>query len=252
LAWKVIQSSLYFLNTYFRLKEQTYQTTYGARLLTETEIDLENSQRSLSFLGPDEPESTAIVPVKNQGRMLQEVFILMNLQIAATPESPDYPSPKTLALSLNSKGTLIKARLSDADVTYRVEAFEFLRYQPAFPTAPIILETSYNWATFSVKLSNYGAVFISCVKEDEDHGKPSPYQIILGYDNRNIDVPSNNVEIAEPYKSYTMNVTNLVALTNYTAYIVGGSAHPGYPDPMDDKDIVIIKFETKPSKPSKL
>jgi len=226
-------------------------TTFGSnnnRLLTQTQP---NPHTSLNFLSPEEKESIALLPTRGQGRMLQEVFVLINLQIAATPESADYPSPKTLALSLNNKGNLIKARLPDADVTYRVEAFEFIRYQPAFPTAPIILEASYNWAVFSTKLSNYGVVFISCVKESEDHGKPSPYQILHGFDNRNIAVPSANVEIIKPYDSYLVNVTELEPLTNYTAYIVGGSAHPGYPDPMDDKDIVMIQFITQPSKISK-
>jgi len=196
----------------------------------------------------DDADSDTRLLAQYPGRMLQqEVYVLMNLQIAATPESAVYPSPKDLALSLNDKYIEVKARLSDTDTDYEVEAFEFQRYKPAFPASPIIIDVTSDSAAFSGKLSNYGWIFVACVELDNDHGVPTPYQILHGFDNRNIAVPSSSVEVSQPYQSFQIVVENLVSMTNYTAYIIGGSAHPGYPDPMDAKDIVQIKFFTQPA-----
>lgn len=188
------------------------------------------------------PESRALT-----GRHLQEeIFVLMNLQIAASPEFSTYPSPKDLATSLNNKKNQVTARLPDSDPDYKIEAFEFVRYQPSFPSVPVMKAVDDEWATFSGKLDNYGWIFVVCVKRDEIFGVPTPYQILHGFDSRNIPMPNGNVEITATYTNFVVNVTNLDPLTNYTAYIVGGSAHPGYPDPMDPNDIVSVDFRTEP------
>jgi len=60
----------------------------------------------------------------------------------------------------------------------------------------------------------------------------------------NIPAPSASVEVSTPYTDFTLNVENLEPLTSYTAYIVGGSAHPGYPDLMSQSSVIAIQFTT--------
>lgn len=204
-------------------------------LFQEEEIETPYNSRALT------------IHTNRTGRMLQtEVFTLMNLQIAASPEYSTYPSPMTLASALNDKVDEVTARLPNSDPDYKIEAFEFTRYQPNFPSVPIITQVDAEWATFTGKLDNYGYIFVVCVQRNELYGTPTPYQILHGFDSRNIENPNGNVEVGATYTNYVTNVTDLQALTNYTAFIIGGSIHPGYPDPMDARQIVAINFTTAP------
>lgn len=46
-------------------------------------------------------------------------------------------------------------------------------------------------------------------------------------------VPSWKIEVSEPYTKYNLSIPGMVPNTEYNVYIIGGSAHPGYPDLMD-------------------
>jgi len=249
----IVQSISFTLSLWLnKLQEQKYSIDLGdddSRLLAAQYDEPNPYYKPITFIGesPDYDYNNSL-SISRGPRLLQDkVFVLMNFQLAATPESAVYPSPKDLALSLNDKGIEIKARLSDADVTYEIEAFEFQRYKPAFPAAPIIIDVTTDSATFQGKLSNYGWIYVACVRVEDDHGVPTPYQILRGFDNRNIAVPSARVEISQPYQSFQVMVDDLLSYTNYTAYIIGGSAHHGYPDPMEAKSITQIKFATYPA-----
>ena len=102
-------------------------------------------------------------------RQLQdEVFVSINLQLKASPDSAVFPSPLSLAQSLNEKVEEVQARLENYDTTQTVEPQEFNRYTPAFPQQPVLTEVFYYNATFRVRLSNYGYVFIVCIKVETE------------------------------------------------------------------------------------
>jgi hypothetical protein len=60
-------------------------------------------------------------------------------------------------------------------------------------------------------------------------------------------VANNFTEISKSYSNFELKVFNLIPLTDYTAYIVGGSAHFGYPDLMSPNKIKKLKFRTEPA-----
>jgi len=77
-------------------------------------------------------------------------------------------------------------------------------------------------------------------------GKPSPYQVYRGYDSKNRLVANYFVEVSTAFTDFDINITSLNPSTEYDAYIVGGSAHPGYPDLMSSDEIVYLTLTTLP------
>lgn len=80
----------------------------------------------------------------------------------------------------------------------------------------------------------------------EDKSKPTSFQIFKGYNSFNIPIPQGFVEISQSFAYFTFNITNLTPNTQYNVYITSGSVHPGYPDLLDDKSIVLLGIQTKP------
>lgn len=232
------------------MQEKKYDIS-NARLLAEAPV--EESKNDHGFLPVENPKITqqATNDSDSQDRMLQSSTIVIDLQIIATPDSSVFPSPYELALSLNNKLEQLDAGLSNFDTSYVITATEFTRYYPVFPTTPSIEAFDIEWAYFKGQLNNYGWIFISCVKASQDFGKPSPYQIWRGFDSRNLITPSGSVEVSQAFKDFYINITGLEPETEYNAYVIGGSAHPGYPDLMKSSSIVTITFTTLPPKVSK-
>lgn len=185
--------------------------------------------------------------------LLEEDSTVINLQIKATPESAVYPAPTALALLLNGddRKAMLNSLLSNYDTTYTITSTEFTRYLPAFPVTPICSDISWDWAQIQGTLNNYGFIFVTMLKASEDVGKPSPYQIARGFNNKNIQNPAGSFEISTPYKDFNVNVTGLDPLTDYNVYVVAGSAHPGYPDLIKAESIKIITIKTLPAPVSK-
>lgn len=46
-----------------------------------------------------------------------------------------------------------------------------------------------------------------------------------------------------------MSISGLKADTGYALYVIGGNAHPGYPDLMEEKFVETILFTTEPAPP---
>ena len=182
----------------------------------------------------------------NNNRILQApISTIIYLQIMATPESSIYPSPTSMAISLNSREAQLNARLSNIDTTYTINAVDYVSYVPGFVGVPQIINITINWVTFSVQLNNYGWVFAVCVEASMDLGKPTAFQIYKGFNGSNVAMPSNVIEISQPYQSFTLNISSLVPNTEYNAYLVGGSAQPGYPDLMPDNLVNSLSFQTQ-------
>jgi hypothetical protein len=169
---------------------------------------------------------------------------MIDLQIIASPDSALYPTPNALALMLNTKGTQLLSLMQSYDTSYTITPVDFVRYIPAFSTSPSAIQADYHSATFSAGLNNYGWVFAVCVPQDSDPGTPTALQIKMGFNAQNVEVPNGKIEISTVNQVFTLNVTGLDQLTKYNTYIVGGSAHPGYPDLMDISGVVQIQVAT--------
>lgn len=184
--------------------------------------------------------------------LLEEDTITIDLQIIATPESSVYLSPKNLALLLNVRNDMLASRLTNFDSTFAITGTEFTRYIPAFPSTPTNPDLGSEWASLTASLNNYGYVFAVFLVASEDFGKPSPYQILHGFNSKNVKMASGSIEISETYEDFTMNVTGLEPETDYNVYIVAGSAHPGYPDLMASESVVMLTLTTLPPTISKI
>lgn len=59
-----------------------------------------------------------------------------------------------------------------------------------------------------------------------------------GYDFQNNYTQNAQFEISQAYTYFYFTMNGLLPSTNYTAFLAAGSAHPGYPDLIANKDVV--------------
>jgi hypothetical protein len=172
--------------------------------------------------------------------------------ILPDPESSVYPPPVELATLLNreDRKTRMKAAFSNFDKSFTITPIEFKRYSVDFSTPPVVLNVSFSQVNISCNLDNYGYVFATAVKKDEDLGKPSSYQVASGLSYQNEPLPSNYTEINQKFVPFNLTVSYLEADTGYNLYVSAGSAHPGYPDLMNDSSVIFLEFTT-PKEPEK-
>ncbi len=100
--------------------------------------------------------------------------------------------------------------------------------------------------TIQTKLNNYGFVYAIAVNASEDKSKPTSYQIFKGYDSHNIPIATGKAEISQSYTYFSFDIPRLTPNTQYNVYISAGSVHPGYPDLISDKSIILMGIQTKP------
>lgn len=170
----------------------------------------------------------------------------MTFAILAEPKSAVYPPPVELAARLNLavKKNRMKSSFSNFDSDFVIKPIEFKRYQVGFSSNPSILNVSFNQINVSCNLDNYGFIYATAVKIDEDLGKPSSFQVASGLSYQNIPVPSNFSEISQKFVLFNLTVNYLEPDTSYNLYMTAGSAHPGYPDLMKDSSVIFLNFTT--------
>lgn len=98
--------------------------------------------------------------------------------------------------------------------------------------------------TLSVKLDNFGIVYAVAINQSEDLGKPKPFQISRGTNHVNIKKKSSMIAINEKYAVFEFSVFDLDPNTAYNLYVTAGSAHPGYPDLLNDASTQILECKT--------
>jgi hypothetical protein len=227
-SWKVQES------------KYTYSQLQGRRLLTSGGEIAEQSEIS-------ENHGLELVRASRNLQTLQQVTTAqVTYTVLAEPTSAVYPAPVQLAALLNTatKKALLKSAFSNFDSTYQIKPIEFVRYQVGFSTAPIVLNVSYNQMNMSCNLDNYGYIYAVAVSKDRDLGKPTSYQVANGLDYQNVPLPSGMVEISEKFVVFNLTISYLDADTSYNLYVTAGSAHPGYPDLMNDTKVAFLQFST--------
>lgn len=223
------------------------------RLLDEevlNEIEYSNDPDDFENDTESNANASSLVDEFNPNRrMLQYTgaYATMYIQIIAIPDNQYYPSPRSIAQSLENKTDQLYARLPNYDTTYPINAYEFISYVPKFVEVPVLDSVGETWGAFSTELDKVGFIYAVAIEVDANQSAPSPYQIWQGYDMFNIPQPSISLEITQGYKTFYFNITGLVPLTDYVAYIVGGSVQPGYPDLMSPIQIGSVSFRTEPS-----
>lgn len=169
------------------------------------------------------------------------------------PENEYFPAPTSLAASLNNKTTELSARISNFDTTYTIPYSEVPRYKPRFIGNVVLMNYTYESATFSFSLNNYGWGYIIAIPAsmDDNNTYPSPFQISRGYNQSNVPVDFYGfVEVTNSYTTFNITLDGLDSETAYNAYAAAGSANPGYPDLMEKKYVQKISFFTYVAPPS--
>jgi hypothetical protein len=73
---------------------------------------------------------------------------------------------------------------------------------------------------------------------------PSQIQIYNGYNAENLEMPSSALLISNKNTIFHLTIDKLKEETAYEVYMIGASIHPGYPDLMQEGDIVFIEIDT--------
>lgn len=177
---------------------------------------------------------------------IYDVSSILTLVIIASPLSEIYPTPYEQATSLNSEYSKnqMRQKFSSFDTTYNITAIEYSKYSSYFSVPPALMNTSYSNMTFNFKLDSYGWVFAIAVRDIEDFGKPTPYQIYKGLNYKNIPTVKNFVEVDKKYTYFDISIHGLFSASLYNVYVTTGSAHPGYPDLLIDNYTATFSFET--------
>eukprot|EP00828_Plagiopyla_frontata_P008076 TRINITY_DN13942_c0_g1_i1.p2 TRINITY_DN13942_c0_g1~~TRINITY_DN13942_c0_g1_i1.p2 ORF type:complete len:188 (-),score=27.01 TRINITY_DN13942_c0_g1_i1:8-571(-) len=156
-----------------------------------------------------------------------------------------------MAASLINKTSKIFARMELFDQDYDIPYSEVVRYVNEFVEPPEITLILSKSVKIRVRLENYGSVYVSVVPWDaqtfEKPGTPLPQQVFWGYNEYNEETQSAEIEITEAYSYFYITVSELQAETYYTAFLIAGSAHPGYPDLPSQTDVQEISFSTMPA-----
>lgn len=178
----------------------------------------------------------------------------MTFTILPEPTSAVYPPPVELAKNLNLqlKKQKMQEYFGNFDPTYDIKPVEFKRYEVGFSTRPVILNVSFDEVNVTCNLDNYGYIYAVAVRKDDDLGRPSSFQISRGLSYRNIPIPSSYVEIDQKFVIFNLTVSYLDSDTDYNLYMTAGSAHPGYPDLMNDTSVIFVEFKTLKAPESKI
>lgn len=252
---------LRFFKTYINREERTNIAAKVAYLLSQNSWKVSELKHQFSFLPSTSKVSSRRIRNRRLGQKktcrkrtlettsssIEDITSYLTQSIIPVPETEINASPLVMAGYLNNstiKAELLKA-YTNFDTSYNVTTTSFVKYEAGFATDPSVLSAGYSNVTFSVKLNNWGWVYAICVKQSEDLGQPSPFQISQGTNYKNIPVPNEIVEISLSYTYYNVTVLNLDADSLYNLYVSTGSAHPGYPDLLNVNSTVLKTFGTQ-------
>ena len=208
----------------------------------EKELRLPNNLEDINFKNP------SILVDKNSRKLTstETVSSLLTLWMFSVTNSDNYPSPYGMGLILANETSKLSSSLTNFDSSYVIPVSNFTSYIPSFvepPTTPIIDQF---FVEVQGKLDNFGLIYAVALNASQDQSKPSSFQVYNGFDSGNIPCQSGYVEASLAFTYFAFNITNLSANTQYNIYITAGSVHPGYPDLMADKSVVLIAVTTKP------
>eukprot|EP01017_Pseudomicrothorax_dubius_P002330 TRINITY_DN10026_c0_g1_i2.p1 TRINITY_DN10026_c0_g1~~TRINITY_DN10026_c0_g1_i2.p1 ORF type:complete len:572 (+),score=94.11 TRINITY_DN10026_c0_g1_i2:553-2268(+) len=232
-------------------KDRFYAADFSLRFLqsTLTPVERKHARDSVAFvLGLQEyqvvEQKYVIQAPKSRVLQSSQTSTIINLQIVENPGSEVYPQPRVIALMLNQRKYQLTARMPTLDPSFVISASDFPAYRPSFPNVPYITGFDFSSITLAGQLDNYGWLYAVAIKANETYSMPTSYQIANALNASNVPAPWACVEVTQAYQIFTLNISGLSDGTKYNIFVVGGSAHPGYPDLMDSKRIVTLNVTT--------
>jgi hypothetical protein len=96
-----------------------------------------------------------------------------------------------------------KKRMSDVfsnfDVDFKINTYNFTRYEIGFSATPKILNVTNSLVNITANLDNFGYIYAVALAKSEDLGRPSPFQIANGLDYKNVPLPSSQVLVNQKF-----------------------------------------------------
>ena len=227
-----------FLQSYINQAEKKLVFEYLAFLMSLKKEKIEETKYQFDFIKNDN------VIEDDEGLSSQKIQSILKFNVIAEHKSGIYPSPLDLSKILTTKKDKIKENFNNFDLNFQIKSKEFIRYIPNFASKPSIKIFDHNSINLLSKLDNFGWIYAVLIKKNEDLGKPSSYQISKGYNHLNIPKNFGFIEISLKFELFEFYIDGLEADTNYNIYITCGSAHPGYPDLIDNDFIQELDFKT--------
>lgn len=228
-----------------KLQEKKYYISLADMQKTSTGRRLQSSNTIADDTGFTTETALSNSPVN-------KVSTIFTFNIIPTPENPVYPSPRDLGLSLSKKKNLLAARIANFDSTYTIQSSEFVSYSPRYTVEPLIIDFTHEKAIIYTELDLYGWLYGVAINKNMTTNAsavspPNSVQISLGLSSLNVPVPSGRTEISERYSGFNMTISGLTPETNYTLYLIGANAQPGYPELMDERYLILREFKTLPA-----
>jgi hypothetical protein len=149
-----------------------------------------------------------------------------------------------LLLNRADKKAALSSTFSNFDSDRTITPYNFTRYEIGFSATPRILGVDSSTVNITANLDNFGYIYAVALAKNDDLGSPSPFQIANGLDYKNVPLPSASVEVDQKFILFEFTVKNLDPDTDYNLYMTAGSAHPGYPDYMNEQYTVFLEFKT--------
>ena len=210
----------------------------------EPEIELPHNINNAEY--EIQTNHSILVPNSRTLATTETVSTILTLWMFSVTNSANYPSPYNMGSLLRNKTSTLRSMLTNFDSSYVIPVKTFTSYTPSFvepPTTPIVDQF---FVEVQGKLDNFGFIYAVALNASQDKSKPSSFQVYNGFDSENVPCQSGFIEASAAFTYFAFNITNLSANTQYNLYITAGSVHPGYPDLISDKTIVLVAVTTKP------
>ena len=228
---------------------------YDQTFLSYDDIDLAKSTIALllSLDGSRVIQTTANtktqpntdVSPSSQTRRLNTIKSSATFIIIDVDNSEVYPRPLDLITILATKINKLERILTNFDSGTEVIGVEIYMDQCKFSVYPSIVQVFNRNATVNAALVEDGSVYAVLTNFDL---QPFAFQVYLGLDATNKPVSSYNSTVLAG-NSVNLTFENLLPNTEYIIYLICSNDYPGYPDLLNDANLVKLVWNTLPDPP---
>lgn len=234
--YKAAEVTLYYDQTYL-----THDDTSLARSTVALLLSLPDWRVVLND-GKSKTKPNNDVSPSSQSRALGTIQSYLVFNILEVDNSEVYPRPLEMVGILAEKSSHLEAILTNFYAETEIKGVEIYVDECSFVIYPNVAEVTYRNGTIRAALEQDGSIYAVLVKEDN---QPFAYQVYKGLDYQNKPVV-NSVAPATAGDDVYIIFNNLLPNTTYNVFLICTNAYPGYPDLLNDANLVKLTWETLP------
>lgn len=234
IRYKTAEVTLYYDQTYLTNSDILSAKSTIALLLSLADWRvIENTSNSKT-----EP-NTGVSP-SSQNRRLATIQTYVSFYLLDIENSEVYPRPLEMVTILAGSIGKMSSILSNFYNATEIKGVEVYMEECKFEIYPSVFSVSNTNATVEVSLVNEGMVYAVLT---ENSTQPYAFQVYLGLDSTNKQLVNNNISASAGEIEF-ISFTDLLANTTYNVYLICTNEYPGYPDLMNDANLVKLTFTT--------